>query len=133
MNRGKVYFVDGTMVEQGQVDPKTAHIMSSADVVLHEASASPILLALIRPSASEHNVGVVGAISSMTQEEICSRMVAYATEGFTVVRLKGNDPSNDRRTRKEMFVLRACGIKFEVLSAGSAGQRQESHPLHVAA
>ena len=133
MNRGKVYFVDGTPVELGQVDPKTQHIMRSADVVLYDASASPVLFSLIRPSAAEHNVGVVDGISGMTQEEICARMITYTTEGLTVVRLKGDHPSNRRRTKRETYALRACGIEFEVLADSPAGARMHSHSVEVAA
>ncbi len=123
MNNVKVYFVDAANAEPDRLDPKTQHILCTADVVLHDASASPAVLALIRPSAGQHNVGVAGSLASMTQQEICARMVTYATEGFMVVRLKGDDAPSSIGTMEETGVLRACGIEYEVLPAHAASEQ----------
>jgi siroheme synthase len=117
MKSGKVYFVEPVQSHPEFLDAKVRHILSSADVVLFDESAPAQILALTRPSARHHNVGTPGTPTASTPQEIRARLVTYATQGFAVVRLRGEDPAGAQRTKEAADVLRACGIEFEILSA----------------
>lgn len=116
MKSGKVYFIESHRVNPESLDSRTCQILSSADVVLHDASSPAEILALTRPSARHHNLGAAGSPSAMTPEEIRARLVTYATQGFTVVRLT----ATANGTKDETDVLRACGIEFDLFADDAA-------------
>lgn len=77
------------LVGAGPGDPELltvrAHrILSEADVVLHDELVSPEILSLARSSAQVRNVGKRCGRRVASQQEIHSRMVAFATEGRMV-------------------------------------------------
>lgn len=110
MQSGKVYFIDSHRVNPESLDSRTRHILSSADIVLHDASSPAEILALTRPSTRLHNLGAAGSPSAMTPEEIRARLVSYATQGFNVVRL--TDAENGMKGETDVLV--ACGIDFDI-------------------
>jgi len=127
MRSGKVYFIESHRANPESLDSRACQILSSADVVLHDASSPAEVLALTRPSARHHNLGVAGSPSAMTPQEIRARLVTYATQGFTVVRLTAEANS----TKDETDVLCACGIDFDIIS-GDASNRAENHAVAAA-
>jgi siroheme synthase len=128
MKPGKIYFIESHRVNPESLDSRTCQILSSADVVLHDASSPAEVLALTRPSARHHNLGVAGSPSAMTPQEIRARLVTYATQGFTVVRLTA--AVNNRKD--ETDVLCACGIDFDIL-ADEASTGAENHVVAATA
>lgn len=112
---GKVYLVGAGPGDPELLTVRAHRILGEADVVLHDDLVSPEILALARSSARVQNVGKRCGRKGISQEEIHSRMAAYAGEGLLVVRLKGGDPLIFGRAGEEMEALRRAGIEFEVV------------------
>lgn len=113
--RGKVYLVGAGPGDPELLTVRAHRILSEADVVLHDDLVGPRILALARSSAQVQNVGKRCGRRGTSQEEIHSRMAAYAAEGLMVVRLKGGDPLVFGRAGEEMEALRRAAIEFEVV------------------
>ena len=118
--KGKVYLVGAGPGDLDLLTLKAAKILGRAEVVLHDDLVSTEILKLISASARVQNVGKRCGQAHFSQEEIHSRMVTFANEGLTVVRLKGGDPMLYGRTGEEMDALRRAGIEFEVVPGISA-------------
>jgi len=73
------------------------------------------ILELLPPHAFVVNVGKRCGGRHMSQEATNALLVSYASDGLTVVRLKGGDPMIFGRAGEEMDALRAAGIPFEVV------------------
>ena len=108
------------LVGAGPGDPdlltlKAVRALKDADVILHDYLASDAVLAHARREADIVCVGKAKGRHSRTQAEINDLIVAYATQGKTVVRLKGGDPFMFGRGGEEIDILRASGIAVEVI------------------
>ncbi len=99
---------------------KACRILGEAEVVLHDDLVNPEILRLAPPLARIRNVGKRCGRPHIRQEEIHSQMVAFATQGLTVVRLQGGDPLLYGRAGEEMEALRQAGIEFEVVPGVTA-------------
>ena len=117
---GKVYLVGAGPGDPELLTLKALRILRAADVVLHDDLVTPEVLALIPPTALVCNVGKRCGRKSISQEEINALLVAYASDGRTVVRLKGGDPLVFGRAGEEMEALRQAGIDFEVIPGVAA-------------
>jgi len=84
-------------------------------VVLFDHLAPPRVLELARREARRVNVGKRGHGPSLKQSEITAMLIALASAGKTVVRLKGGDPSVFGRANEEIAVARAAGIACEIV------------------
>lgn len=113
--RGHVYLVGAGPGDPELLTLKALRILGLADAVLHDELVSPAVLALIRPAAHVVNVGKRCDLKRVSQEQINALMVAYASAGQTVVRLKGGDPMIFGRAEQEITALRSAGIRFEVV------------------
>jgi uroporphyrin-III C-methyltransferase len=118
--RGKVYLVGAGPGDPELLTGKALRLLRAADVVLHDDLVAPEILALIPPTAQVHNVGKRCGRKSISQEGINALMVAYASDGLEVVRLKGGDPLIFGRAGEEMEALREAGIRFEVVPGVTA-------------
>ncbi|HKF24234.1 MAG TPA: uroporphyrinogen-III C-methyltransferase [Candidatus Angelobacter sp.] len=112
---GRVYLVGAGPGDPELLTLKALRILRLADVVLHDELVSPAILALVRPAARVVNVGKRCDFKRVSQDQISALMVAYASAGQTVVRLKGGDPMIFGRAEEEMAALRAAGTQFEVV------------------
>lgn len=122
---------------------KTARLLGSAQVVLHDSLVGPDILSLINSAAEIVDVGKRCGQASTAQAEICRLLVEYARTGKLVVRLKGGDPVIFGRLTEEMEALSQAGIEFEVvpgITAASAAaadlrlsltQRRIARSLHI--
>lgn len=129
---GKVYLLGTGPGDPDLLTLKALRALRAADVVLHEDLVTPAILKFVPPSAQVQNVRKRCARKSITQEEIHARMVAFANDGLTVVRLKGGDPLIFGHAGEEMESLRAAGTAFEVipgLTAVSAAAAPARIPL----
>jgi uroporphyrin-III C-methyltransferase len=72
------------------------------------------------PSAKLHFVGKRAGCHSASQSEINALLVALASVGRKVVRLKGGDPLIFGRAGEEMQALREAGIPFEIIPGVTA-------------
>ena len=118
--KGKVYLVGAGPGDPELLTMKACRILGEAQVVLHDDLVNPEILRFTPPSACIQNVGKRRGRPITTQEEINSRMVAYAQQGLTVVRLKGGDPLLYGRAGEEMEALSRAGIEFDVVPGVTA-------------
>ncbi len=112
---GKVFLVGAGPGEPDLLTVKALKLIESADVVLHDDLVSSEILELIPATAHVRNVGKRCGRKSTPQLEINALLIAFASFGLRVVRLKGGDPSIFGRGGEEMDALRKAGVEFEVV------------------
>jgi uroporphyrin-III C-methyltransferase len=112
---GKVFLVGAGPGDPDLLTVKALKLLKSAQVVLHDDLISAEILELIPSSAHVRNVGKRCGRKSVQQEEINALLIAFASFGLQVVRLKGGDPSIFGRGGEEMDALRKAGVDFEVV------------------
>lgn len=117
---GKVYLVGAGPGDPELLTLKALRLLRAADVVLHDDLVTPEVLALIPLTTRVHNVGKRCGRKGISQGEINTLLAAYASDGLTVVRLKGGDPLIFGRAGEEMDALRDAGINFEVIPGVTA-------------
>jgi uroporphyrin-III C-methyltransferase len=118
--KAKLYLVGAGPGDPELLTIKACRILIEAQVVLHDDLVNPEILRFAPASARIQNVGKRCGHPCITQEEINSLMVALASQGLTVVRLKGGDPLLYGRAGEEMEALRRAGIEFEVVPGVTA-------------
>jgi uroporphyrin-III C-methyltransferase/precorrin-2 dehydrogenase/sirohydrochlorin ferrochelatase len=116
-----------SLVGAGPGDPelltvKALHALQAADVILHDQLVSADVLALAPARAERIHVGKKGYGRSCRQSDINDLMVALASTGRRVVRLKAGDALMFGRLDEETAALIAAGIAFEVIPGISAAQ-----------
>ena len=109
-----------TLVGAGPGDPglltlKALQALQRADVILHDRLVPPAILALARRDADLIDVGKMGGGPSTSQDHIHALLLAKATAGRHVVRLKGGDAFVFGRGSEEMDILRKAGIEVDVV------------------
>ena len=114
-----------TLVGAGPGDPGLLTLagrdaLMDADVVLHDALVDAGALRLCAPSARVVDVGKRGGQTSTTQEEITALLVAEASSGNSVVRLKGGDPFVFGRGGEEVAALAEAGVPVRVIPGVSS-------------
>jgi uroporphyrin-III C-methyltransferase len=112
---GKVYLVGAGPGDPELLTLKAARILADADVVLYDGLVSNEVLAMVSRSAQLIDVGKRAGKKLLTQEEINSLLVSYATKSKIVVRLKGGDPLLFGRAGEEIDALREAGSDFEIV------------------
>ncbi|HUI22705.1 MAG TPA: siroheme synthase CysG [Methylocella sp.] len=113
------------LVGAGPGDPelltlKAMRALQSADVVLYDDLVAPAIIEMARREAQKIRVGKRGYKPSCKQDHIISQMVALASQGKRVIRLKGGDPMIFGRANEEIAALRAAGIPVEIVSGVTA-------------
>ena len=109
-----------TLVGAGPGDPdlitvKGRAFLRTADVVLYDRLIAPELLLEARPDAHLIDVGKLPGGGGASQQQINRLIIAYATAGRTVVRLKGGDPFVFGRGSEEVEACREAGIPCAVV------------------
>jgi uroporphyrinogen III methyltransferase / synthase len=118
---GKVILVGAGPGAPDLITVRGAEALRSADVVVYDALASKLLLDLAPAGARRIDVGKRGHDApTRTQEETTALLLRLATEGNTVVRLKGGDPYVFGRGGEEASACAEAGIPFEVIPGVSA-------------
>jgi uroporphyrin-III C-methyltransferase len=112
---GKVFLVGAGPGDPELLTLKALRVLQAADVVLHDDLIGREILALIPKSAEVRNVGKRCGRKGIQQEEINALLVAFASFGLNVVRLKGGDPSIFGRAGEEMNALRKADVSFEIV------------------
>lgn len=108
--RGVVHLVGAGPGDPDLLTLKALRLLQSADVILYDRLVSDGVLNLARRDAERFYVGKAKAAHAVPQEEIEQRLIAFAREGKTVIRLKGGDPFIFGRGGEEVDALRAAGI-----------------------
>jgi uroporphyrin-III C-methyltransferase len=121
LHHGKV-----TLVGAGPGDPelltlKALKAIQAATVLLVDDLVSDEIVAFAPASARVVYVGKRGGCTSTPQAFIEKLMLMAASEGESVVRLKGGDPFIFGRGGEEVEHLRAAGVEVEVVNGITAG------------
>ncbi|HEU5396843.1 MAG TPA: uroporphyrinogen-III C-methyltransferase, partial [Verrucomicrobiae bacterium] len=116
-SKGVVYLVGAGPGDAGLLTLRGAELLQRADVVIYDLLVNPSLLRLARPDAE---IISRRKRTECPQEQINDLLVAKASEGKTVVRLKGGDPYIFGRGAEEAEALAAAGIRFEVVPGVSS-------------
>lgn len=108
------------IVGAGPGDPelitlKGMKALQTADVILYDALASPVLLEYALPNCKRVFVGKRKGKKEFSQEEINQLIVFYATRYGTVVRLKGGDPNVFGRGHEELEYATRRGVEVIVI------------------
>src|SRR5215472_11575134 len=132
--KGKVFLVGAGPGDPELLTLKAHRLLQTSDVVLHDDLISREILDLIPSTAQVRNVGKRCGHKSISQQEINSLIVAYASFGLIVLRLKSGDPLIFGRAGEEIEALRKSGIDLEVVpgitaafGAASAAQVSMTH------
>ena len=112
---GKVYLVGAGPGDPGLITVKGMHALEQAQVVVYDRLVDPVLLQAVPQSAERIFVGKARGRQQLTQTEINQLLVDKASQGFTVVRLKGGDPFVFGRGGEEALELKANGLPFEIV------------------
>ena len=118
---GKVYLVGSGPGGLGLLTFRAREVIDSADVILYDQLPGEEIISSLPAAAEKIDVGKYGGQHTMRQEDIESLLVRFASEGKTVVRLKGGDPFVFGRGGEEMETLRAAGIPVEAVPGITSG------------
>jgi uroporphyrin-III C-methyltransferase len=112
---GKVFLVGVGPGDPDLLTVKAARLLERATVVLHDALVSREVLALIPAGAEIVDIGKRAGQKLLTQDEINSLLVSYASRHAIVIRLKGGDPTLFGRAGEEIEALREAQVPFEIV------------------
>ena len=121
MSKGRVVLVGAGPGDPGLITVKGMACLRAADVVVYDFLANPRLLREAREDAELICVGKRGGTHTMKQDGINALLVAKASEGKAVCRLKGGDPFVFGRGGEEALALAEAGVAFEVVPGVTAG------------
>ena len=120
MNRPFVSFVGAGPGDPELITLKALRRLREADVVIHDRLVARELLEEADPDAELIDAGKAPGRHCLGQAEINHLIVDRARRRGRVVRLKGGDPGIFGRLAEEIEVVRAAGIRFEIVPGVSA-------------
>ncbi len=112
---GVVYLVGAGPGDPGLITVRGLELLESADVVVHDRLVDGRLLRRARPDAEVVDAGKTPGGEGARQGDIDALLIARASEGRSVVRLKGGDPFVFGRGGEEAMALSRSGVPFEVV------------------
>ncbi len=115
MKTGKVYLVGAGPGDPGLITQKGLECLARADTIIYDRLLDERLLDLAPPEAERIYVGKKASEHSKDQTDINKLLVEKATNGKTVVRLKGGDPFVLGRGGEEAETLTNNHIPFEIV------------------
>jgi uroporphyrinogen III methyltransferase/synthase len=118
---GRVYLVGAGPGDPGLLTLRGRQCLARADVVVYDHLVAERLLDEAPPSAQRIYVGKQAGRHTLKQDAIHALLVRHASEGRTVVRLKGGDPMVFGRGGEEALALADAGIPFEIVPGVTAG------------
>ena len=129
---GKVSLVGAGPGDPGLITVKGMRALEEAQVVVYDRLVDPVLLQAVPENAERIFVGKARGRQQLTQPEINQLLVDKASQGLSVVRLKGGDPFVFGRGGEEAQELKANGLPFEVIpgvTSAIAGPAYAGIPL----
>ncbi|SNY51449.1 uroporphyrin-III C-methyltransferase / precorrin-2 dehydrogenase / sirohydrochlorin ferrochelatase [Pseudooceanicola antarcticus] len=130
--RGRIALVGAGPGARDLLTLRAVRHLQEADVIFYDRLVDPEVLELARRDADRVFVGKEVGASSWPQEKIDALIVAEASKGLRVVRLKSGDPSIFGRATEELTAARAAGVPVEIvpgITAASAAAASLGHPL----
>ena len=124
---GRVYFVGAGPGDPGLITLRGFELLKQADIVLYDFLVNPMVLAPVPETAEQICLGRHGHGRIWTQDEINQRMIDYARQGKTIIRLKGGDPGVFGRLAEEVESVHRAGITWEVVPGISAALAAPSY------
>ena len=118
--RAGVALVGGGPGDPGLITVRGRQLLAEADVVIADRLGPRELLAELPPDVVVIDAGKVPYRRQMSQEEINEALVAHATSGKFVVRLKGGDPFVFGRGGEEMLACLRAGVPVTVVPGVSS-------------
>ena len=112
---GVVYLVGAGPGDPGLITVRGLELLESADVVVHDRLVDVRLVRRARTNAEVVDVGKTPGGRGARQDDIHALLISRASEGMSVVRLKGGDPFVFGRGGEEAMALSRAGIPFEVV------------------
>lgn len=113
--KGKVYFVGAGPGDPGLLTLKSVELMKKADVVIYDSLVTDEILRLIPSTVRKIPVRKSPRAKGLSLKEMGSLMIAFASSGEVVVRLKSGDPLIFGRTWEEIEFLESEGIEYEIV------------------
>ena len=107
---GAVHIVGAGPGDPDLLTIKALRLLQRADVILYDRLVSDEILSLARRDTERFYVGKAKSNHAVPQEEIEARLIEFARQGKTVVRLKGGDPFVFGRGGEELEALRNASI-----------------------
>ncbi|WP_417693599.1 siroheme synthase CysG [Roseibium sp.] len=117
---GYVWLVGAGPGAEDLLTLRAQRLLQEADVIVHDALVPAAVVAMGRRDAQRVSVGKRKGKHSVSQKEICEKLVELGQAGLKVVRLKSGDPMIFGRVAEEMDALRSAGIDFEVVPGVTA-------------
>lgn len=118
--KGCVYLIGAGCGDPELLTIKAHRLLQSADVIMVDWLVHHDMYAYFNSNAERIFVGKKCGRHSMTQAEICKLLVEKASQGKTVVRLKGGDPSIFGRLAEETDALTQYDIPFAIVPGVTA-------------
>ncbi|PMR78655.1 uroporphyrinogen-III C-methyltransferase [Halomonas urumqiensis] len=129
---GSVYLVGAGSGDVELLTLKAARLLTEADAVVYDRLVGDDVLALVPAGRERYYVGKASGHHSLPQAEIGALLVRLASEGKSVVRLKGGDPGVFGRMGEELAALAQGGVSAEIvpgITAASAACASMGIPL----
>lgn len=120
IRKPKVYLVGAGPGRADLITLRGAELLKTADCIIVDKLANPVLLQLARKDAEIIHVPKRIGPGSFTQDQVNRILADKALSGKTVVRLKGGDPCMFGRCTEEAQVLNAAGVEFEIVPGVTA-------------
>lgn len=118
---GTVQLVGAGPGDPGLLTLRGAECLRRADVIVYDYLANPAVLEHAAPTAELVPLGRHGTEHYLQPDQIAARLIAEASAGRTVVRLKGGDPCIFGRLADETGALEDAGIPFEIVPGITTG------------
>jgi uroporphyrin-III C-methyltransferase len=119
-NLQKIFFVGAGPGNPELITRAGWKALNNAEVVLYDALIDFNGFHKSAPKSKWINVGKRANKISIKQSFIGKILVNYSLKGYSVVRLKGGDPSVFGRISEELLVLKKMGIPYEIIPGVTA-------------
>jgi len=111
--KGLVYVVRAVPENHESLNAEVAHLLRTAEVVLHDEAVASEILDLIPASTQVRNVNKLGVETEHLQQKINSLLISAAREGHQVVRLIAAETT---LVDHEMAGLAEAGVEVAFIS-----------------
>lgn len=118
--KGMVHLVGAGPGDMGLLTLKGKEVLMQAEVIVYDHLVNKSLLRYAPADSEKIYAGKIAGNASLQQEEINALLIAKASEGKAVVRLKGGDPFIFGRGGEEAQALNRAGTPFAVVPGVSS-------------